>query len=440
MKICKIIPLVVLSTLLSTSMNSQAASGVYAGGPLYQHPEYSIDELKASGFTNVISWTIHIESDGSLGFNGEFPLVSNGVYIGDNSYPNFRSELASLKTGVTSVTRLELGLSAAGSGTYDNVRDLLNCGESHCGTGPSSILYRNFEALKTAFPSVDALNNDDEASYHLNSAVAFHIMLADLGFKTAIVPYTYKSFWQSFVTQVNQARPNAVDALYLQVYAGGASNNPCNWDLGLPVYGGLWSRDDSPSAVQNTMQNWKNTCDEIVKGGFMWLYDDFDNSEQVAAYAAAINSVFDDTLPNPGKIEITARASIHNAENQNKAFDHDITTKWLDNAGKPSLKNPSWIQIKYPDAKVVNSLTLTSANDVIGRDPQNVNLQASNDGLNWTQLTSWTGLTFSSRYQSKSLTFDNIQAFNYFKLTITKNRGDFSMTQIAEIKLATTEF
>ncbi|WP_281557881.1 discoidin domain-containing protein [Thalassomonas sp. RHCl1] len=438
MKISALLPLLLVGVSLATSVNARAGSGVYAGGPLYQHPEYAVDELKSSGFTHVIAWTIHIESDGSLGFNGEFPLVSNGVYIGDNTYPNFRNEIASLKTGQTSISRVEMGLSGAGSGTYDNVRDLLSCNQSHCGTGPSSILYRNFLALKTAFPSVDALNNDDEGTYDLSSAAEFHIMLADLGFKTAIVPYTYKSFWQSFVSQVNQAHPGAVDLLYMQGYAGGAFNNPCSWDLGLPVYAGLWSRDDSPAEVQSQMQSWQDSCPDIIRGGFMWLYDDFDNSTQVAAYAAAINHVFDGNSGNPGGIEISARASIHSAENQDKAFDGELSTKWLDNAGTPTSAAPSWIQIRYPQAKVISSLTLTSANDESGRDPQDVTLLASDDGQNWTALGSWTGLSFSTRFDSKTLTFTNNRPFSHFKLNISKNKGDISMTQIAEITLTET--
>ncbi len=284
-----------LCMLLCSPWLSYGVSGVYGGGPVYKHRDYAISELKNSGFTHVIVWTIHIEADGSLGFNGEFPLVKNGSYIGDQYYPNFREDIASLKSGATSITRVEFGLSGWGSGTYNNVRDLLSCNESYCGTGSNSILYRNFLALKNAFPGVDALNNDDEGTYDLNSAVPFHIMLSDIGFKTAVVPYTNKSFWQSFINQVNAARSGAVDLSYLQVYAGGAGNNPCNWDLGLPLIAGLWSKDDSPSEVQSRMQNWKNNCG--IDGGFMWLYDDFDNSPLVAQYANAINSVFDATTP-----------------------------------------------------------------------------------------------------------------------------------------------
>lgn len=207
-------------SLVSLSSTAWAASGVYGGGPLYRNRSTSIADLKSSGFSHVVVWTIHIESNGDLGFNGEFPLVQNGEYVGDAQYPNFRADIASLKDEPTSIRRVEFGLSAAGSGTYDAVRDLLSCSAPRCGTGSGSILRRNFQVLRDMFPSVDAVNNDDEGTYHVPSAARFHIMLADIGFNTAIVPYTRQSFWRSFVNEVNGARPGAVDALYLPFRLG----------------------------------------------------------------------------------------------------------------------------------------------------------------------------------------------------------------------------
>ena len=53
-------------------------SAIYAGGPVYRGRDFAIGELRNSGFSTLIVWTIHIEADGDLGFNGEFPLVRNG--------------------------------------------------------------------------------------------------------------------------------------------------------------------------------------------------------------------------------------------------------------------------------------------------------------------------------------------------------------------------
>src|SRR5688572_1830868 len=68
---------------------SKAQSAIYGGGPIYKNRSYSINELKNSGFTHVIVWTIHIDASGNFNFNAEFPLISNGAYVGGSSYPNF---------------------------------------------------------------------------------------------------------------------------------------------------------------------------------------------------------------------------------------------------------------------------------------------------------------------------------------------------------------
>ena len=81
-----------------------------------------------------------------------------------------------------------------------------------------------------------------------------------------------------------------VDMVYLQCYDGGAGNSPCTWDdyfAGIPVYPGLWDTNDTPSQVEDHMNSWQTECG--ITGGFMWLYDDFDNSDLVEQYAAAIN-------------------------------------------------------------------------------------------------------------------------------------------------------
>ncbi|RYV01522.1 hypothetical protein SOPP22_14150 [Shewanella sp. OPT22] len=150
----------------------------------------------------------------------------------------------------------------------------------------------NFKALKDKFPSLVALNNDDESEYDLESSVAFHKMLADLEIKTTIVPYALKEFWKSLVVELNQYKAGTVDRVYLQAYAGGTGNAPCSWDFGVPVYPGLSSSTKNPEEVAEQLSNWKMNCPNTVKGGFMWLYDDFQNSELVEEYADEINEVF----------------------------------------------------------------------------------------------------------------------------------------------------
>ena len=279
--------LLALGVVVSINISLFAGSGIYGGGPIYKNRSYSINELKNSGFTYVVVWTIHIDANGTLNFNAEFPLVQNGSYIGAASYPNFASDIASLKVAPTSITRVEFCLSAWGSSTFANIKNLI----ASQGTGSTSILYRNFLALKNTFPNVDAIGFDDESTYDAGSATSFAVMLADLGFKVALVPYTASSFWTSVATNTNNQRPGTIDRVDLQCYSGGAGNNPCSWNFGtVPVSAGLWDAEKTTSQVTTQLTTWKNQCN--IKSGFMWLYDDFDNTSGTAQYAAAINSVF----------------------------------------------------------------------------------------------------------------------------------------------------
>lgn len=135
-------------------------------------------------------------------------------------------------------------------------------------------------------------------------------------------------------------------------------------------------------------------------------------------------------------VQINARASIHSGEDEVKAFDNDSNTKWLDNAGVPSSQNPSWIEVALPSAKVVNSLAITSANDAVERDPKSFTLKGSNDsGANWVDIESWSNETWNTRFERRVFTVANTDNYQVYRLSISENQGNSSMTQIAEIEL-----
>ncbi|MBW8683802.1 T9SS type A sorting domain-containing protein [Chitinophaga rhizophila] len=275
--------------LLAGYLPVMAQSAIYGGGPIYKNRNYSINELRNSGYTCVVVWTIHIDASGNFSFNAEFPLIQNGTYIGASSYPDFVDDMARLKSAPTTINRLEFCLSAWGSPTFTHIKNLI----AAQGTGSTSILYRNFQALRNTFPMVDAIGFDDESAYDVNSSTALAVMLGNMGFKVSLVPYTNPSYWTSVATNTNNQRPGTVDRVDLQCYAGGAGNSPCNWNFGsIPVYAGLWDAEKTTSQVQSQLNTWKNSCPSRISGGFIWLYDDIDNSPQTAAYATAIRNVF----------------------------------------------------------------------------------------------------------------------------------------------------
>ena len=134
-------------------------TGIFGGGPFYINATNNINEIKNSGFTEVVVWNIEVKPNGDLNFNGEFPLVSNGVYIGGQTHPDFAGNMAVLKQGT--VKRVTFSIGSSNVGDWQDVTALVNAQ----GTGTDSILYKNFAALKAAIPALDALDFDDENSY-----------------------------------------------------------------------------------------------------------------------------------------------------------------------------------------------------------------------------------------------------------------------------------
>ena len=279
----------ILFSLLLLMAFSGAASaqtgftGIFGGGPFYKDAS-AITEIEASGFTEAIVWSVEVSSVGDLNFNGEFPLTSGGVYVGNSYYPNFPAGMAQLKQGT--VKRVTFSVGSSNYGDWEDITALVKAQ----GTGPTSILYKDFAALKAAIPALDAIDFDDENSYNDPTSVQFAVMLNGLGYHVMPDPYTNNSYWINLVSQINAQAPGTVDGIHLQAYAGGQGNSPCvGWNFGtVPVFPGLWDQNDTPSQVQSIMTGWHDQCGII--GGFMWLYDDFVGTGLAAQYANAINT------------------------------------------------------------------------------------------------------------------------------------------------------
>lgn len=262
-------------------------SAVFGGGPFYSGGQAVMDDLRASGFNTVILWSIHVDTAGNLILNDKL-VASGGSYVGD---PNWPIQLATLKQAPTAVKRIEVSVGSGGTSDFANIRDLITAQ----GTGPTSILYRNFQALKAA-TGADAADFDDESTYDLNSSTQFGNMLANLGYKITFAPYTNQAYWRS----LKDALGASVDTIYLQVYDGGALNDVGSWSgaMGMTVDPGLWSlhgtacvQGDSPATVQTKMSTWKTA--NSITGGFMWLYDDMQACGAYGSakqYATAINT------------------------------------------------------------------------------------------------------------------------------------------------------
>ena len=281
---------ILLLLLMAVALSGQAASaqtgltGIFGGGPFYKNAANNIIEIENSGFTEAIVWSVEVSSTGDLNFNREFPLTSAGVYVGNATYPDFPSDMAQLKQGT--VKRVTFSIGSSNYGDWENITALVEAQ----GTGPTSILYQDFQALKAAIPALDAIDFDDENSFNSPTTIEFGVMLGQLGYHVAPDAFDESSYWTNVVSQINAQLPGTVDGVHLQAYAGGSGNNPCvGWNFGsVPVWPGLWDQVDTPSQVESIMSGWHSECG--INGGFMWLYDDFVGTGLAAQYASAINT------------------------------------------------------------------------------------------------------------------------------------------------------
>jgi hypothetical protein len=262
--------------------------GILGGGPVYKHIPTNIKELRISGFNELIVWSVEVNSTGDLNLNGEFPLTSAGAYIGNQTHPDFPSDLAKIKRGT--VKRVTLSIGSSNFGDWEDIKSLVDSQ----GTGPKSILYKDFVAIRKALP-IDAIDFDDENSYDASSTTKFAVMLGKLGYKVTMNPYTNASYWTSLVSQINTESAGLVDGIHLQTFAGGDGNNPCSgWNFGsVPVFPGISDQSSAPpyltpAQTEAAMKSWHTQCG--ITGGWVWIFDQIAGTSQVRKYAAAINS------------------------------------------------------------------------------------------------------------------------------------------------------
>ena len=286
--------LVLLTLFLGIDAWAQIGSSVYVGGHIRRARPSTITNLRNSGFNNVILFNVNVEESGDLttdlGGEAGGVICSNGEYVFGAVQPYYVEDVKLLKTEPTGISRIEICIGGWGNQSYRRIKSLI----ASQGTGKNSILYKNFKALKDAIPEIDAVNNDEEDIYDVSSAVKFHTMMYDLGYKTSLAPYTNKSYWESLATQLNNARPGACDLVMIQCYDGGAYNNPSDWHIGnIPLHAGRTNYQSSMEESVAQMEKWRNEAN--VTGGFVWVYND--ESWSLNSWAVAMNKVFHSHAP-----------------------------------------------------------------------------------------------------------------------------------------------
>ena len=354
-------------------------AGVFGGGPFYHDADTVMPRMRASGFDTMILWSVHVHEDGDLVLNDQL-IVEDGEYVGVPGWPEL---VVSLEEEPTTVTRTEFSVGAWGVPDFDNIAMLIEAE----GTGPDSILYRNFAALKEVIPTIDAINYDDETFFQANPTIEFSLMLAELDYKVTFAPYNNMGFWIAVYDQLQMLEPGLVDRVLLQVYAGGAGNNPANWSAafdGLEVEAGLWSlhgggcgQGDTPAEVQTRLEGWSGS----TVGGWMWLLDDMLMSRETPPSQVIVTSASSKTAMAYGLkareregLTLTGLTSARNADfvRSTGIYDHVVTYDALDDLPKI---NPTILCDFYGDAGLRQR-----ASEALG-DHMNANVAIG--GTNW---------------------------------------------------------
>lgn len=159
------------------------------------------------------------------------------------------------------------------------------------------------------------------------------------------------------------------------------------------------------------------------------------------SYVKIVESVSDNPTPvsqSLTKANISVLQESKTGETAANLIDGKTSTKYC--ADKGSDDGPvAWIVYHLPAAKAVTAYSITSANDVPGRDPKNWKLQGSNDGNTWTDLDTQSDQQFSDRYETKKYMVYGGASYNYYRLYITATSDtNNSMIQLSEWTLEDT--
>jgi hypothetical protein len=140
-------------------------------------------------------------------------------------------------------------------------------------------------------------------------------------------------------------------------------------------------------------------------------------------------------FPSPGTI--TARGDNPPNATMAMAFDNNPNTEWQDLVVPNGTANFSWIQYVYPGTAmhVVNSYSITSANDNPAGDPSNWQLYGVDVNTNLILLDTQTNQTFSNRLQTQTYTITNTSAYRGYRLQVTRvnNPATAASVQLAEL-------
>lgn len=122
------------------------------------------------------------------------------------------------------------------------------------------------------------------------------------------------------------------------------------------------------------------------------------------------------------------------AENYPKIIDGNTATKFLDFNSTDGIGFT--VNLGTVSA-AATEMSITTANDFPQRDPQNYQILGSNNGTNFTSITTGTIVCNATRFNTTTYNFVNTQAYSYYRLIFTNQcNTSEAIFQIAEVQLS----
>lgn len=168
-----------LSIFAEAGSSSPSPTGVRALFLFKDVIESNTTAILTSGFNTLILFSFGVMGNGDIVYYTtntvtggiHTTVASNGTYVGGAALAD---KARSYKTTPgSSVDRVEISMSSSDT-AFQNVTALIK----REGTGPDTVLARNFGALRSAW-TLDAFNNEDESAYDAASTLKFAELLGD---------------------------------------------------------------------------------------------------------------------------------------------------------------------------------------------------------------------------------------------------------------------
>ena len=219
------------------------------------------------------------------------------------------------------------------------------------------------------------------------------------------------------------------------LWSGGPGKNPA-YDGGHRITADLAQRNlqNARTSLQSDMIDFSATKTAYVDGNGKVVAQNYPGNNVTRTYINSLKGTKADfgSYQSLGNIHIgyTSIPSVPeivnitgNCDNPNNSgegfpmlFDNSTSTKWYADTGWKGF--PCYIAWEYDIPLSASAYSLTSGNDVPGRDPKDWNLYGSTDGTNYVLIDSRTGITFSQRNQTVKFSLTQPVTYPYYKFEI----------------------